>query len=132
LAVATTIGGILMVTIPYLVKMWINPNTSVDPLLLVGMFSTTVLIAVGNAISILANGLGEVRSQAILSPIFALFNLGLSILLGKWLGAAGVTIATAIGVFIFSILLVGGNLRSRIRSGVILPQTIGDELTHLQ
>jgi O-antigen/teichoic acid export membrane protein len=132
LAVATTIGGILMVTIPYLVKMWINPNTSVDPLLLVGMFSTTVLIAVGNAISILANGLGEVRSQAILSPIFALFNLGLSILLGKWLGAAGVTIATAIGVFIFSILLVGGNLRSRIRSGMILPQTIGDELTHLQ
>jgi O-antigen/teichoic acid export membrane protein len=121
LAVSGVVGGILVIAIPYFIKMWISPNTPVDPLLLAGMFSTAVLITVGNAISILANGLGEIRSQAILSPAFALFNLVFSILLSKWLGAAGVTIATSIGVLIFSIVLVGGNLRAGIRSGAVLP-----------
>ncbi len=115
-------GGILIVAIPYLVKMWIDQNALVDPLLLVGMFSTAVLMTVGNAISVLANGLGEIRSQAILAPVFALFNLVMSILLGRWLGVAGVTIATSIGLLLFSILLVGGNLRAGIRSGVVLPR----------
>jgi O-antigen/teichoic acid export membrane protein len=115
-------GGILIITIPYLVKMWIGQNVLVDPLLLVGMFSTAVLMTMGNAISVLANGLGEVRSQAILAPVFAMFNLVMSILLGKWLGVSGVTIATSIGLLLFSILLVGGNLRAGIRSGVVLPR----------
>jgi O-antigen/teichoic acid export membrane protein len=122
LAMSMTVGGVLAIVLPYLVKMWINQNAQVDPLLLAGMWSTAVLITIGNAIAILANGLGEIRSQAILSPAFALFNLVFSILLGKWLGVAGVTIATSIGVLIFSILLVGGNLRAGIRSGVVLPR----------
>jgi O-antigen/teichoic acid export membrane protein len=121
LAMSVTVGGILVFVVPYLVKIWVNPNAQVDPLLLGGMLSTVILMAVGIAISILANGLGEMRFQATVAPVFALFNLGLSILLGKWLGMAGVTIATSIGVLIFSILLVGGNLRAGIRSGVILP-----------
>lgn len=115
-------GGILIIAIPYLVKMWIGQKALVDPLLLAGMFSTAVLMTVGNAISVLANGLGEIRPQAILAPVFALFNLVMSILLGKWLGVAGVTIATSIGLLIFSILLVGGNLRAGIRSGMVLPR----------
>jgi O-antigen/teichoic acid export membrane protein len=120
LAMAMTVGGILMFAVPYLVKIWVNPHARVDPLLLGGMLSTVVLMAQGNAISILANGLGKMKFQATVAPIFALFNLGLSILLGKWLGMAGVTIATSIGILIFSILLVGGNLRAGIRSGAIL------------
>jgi O-antigen/teichoic acid export membrane protein len=122
LAMSMTVGGVLVIVLPYLVKMWINQNAQIDPLLLAGMFSTAVLITVSNAIAILANGLGEIRSQAILSPIFALFNLVFSVLLGKWLGVAGVTIATSIGIVIFSIFLVGGNLRDGIRSGAILPR----------
>jgi O-antigen/teichoic acid export membrane protein len=122
LAMSVTVGGILVFVVPYLVKIWVNPNAQVDPLLLGGMLSTVILMAVGIAISILANGLGEMRFQATVAPVFALFNLGLSILLGKWLGMAGVTIATSIGVLIFSILLVGGNLRAGIRSGVVLPR----------
>jgi O-antigen/teichoic acid export membrane protein len=122
LAMSLTVGGVLVIVLPYLVKMWINQNAQVDPLLLTGMLSTAVLITISSAIAILANGLGEIRSQAILSPAFALFNLVFSILLGKWLGVAGVTIATSIGVLIFSILLVGGNLRAGIRSGVVLPR----------
>jgi O-antigen/teichoic acid export membrane protein len=122
LAMAVTVGGILVFAVPYLVKIWVNPNAQVDPLLLGGMLSTVVLMAVGTAISILANGLGKMKFQATVAPVFALFNLGLSILLGKWLGMAGVTIATSIGVLIFSILLVGGNLRAGIRSGVVLPR----------
>jgi O-antigen/teichoic acid export membrane protein len=122
LAMSMTVGGGLVIVMPYLVKMWINQNAQVDPLLLAGMWSTAVLITVSSAIAILANGLGEIRSQAILAPAFALFNLVFSILLGKWLGVAGVTIATSIGVLIFSILLVGGNLRAGIRSGVVLPR----------
>jgi O-antigen/teichoic acid export membrane protein len=115
LAMSMTVGGILVFAVPYLVKIWVNPYAQVDPLLLGGMLSTVVLMAVGTAISILANGLGEMKFQAMVAPIFALFNLGLSILLGKWLGVAGVTIATSIGVLIFSILLVGGNLRAGVR-----------------
>lgn len=122
LGLSLTIGGILAIFMPYVVKTWINQNAQVDPLLLVGMVSTAVLTTVGTAFSILANGLGQIRFQATIAPIFALFNLGLSILLGKWLGMAGVTIATSIGVLIFSILLVGGNLRSGIRSGGLLPR----------
>ena len=129
LIVSGLVGGILVTAIPYLVKMWINQNALVDPLLLAGMFSTAVLLAVGNAISMLANGLGEIRTQAILSPAFALFNLVLSVLLGKWLGAAGVTIATAIGLLIFSVGLMGGNLRAGIRSGAVLP-TDGNHSTY--
>jgi O-antigen/teichoic acid export membrane protein len=121
LAMSMTVGGILVLAVPYLVKIWVNPNAQVDPLLLGGMLSTVVLMAVGTAISILANGLGEMKFQATVAPVFALFNLGLSILLGKWLGMAGVTIATSIGVLIFSIVLMGGNLRASIRSGLILP-----------
>jgi O-antigen/teichoic acid export membrane protein len=122
LGMSLAIGGILAIAMPYVVKMWINQHAQVDPLLLVGMVSTAVLTTVSTAFSILANGLGRIRFQATIAPIFALFNLGLSILLGKWLGMAGVTIATSIGVLIFSILLVGVNLRSGIRSGVVLPR----------
>jgi O-antigen/teichoic acid export membrane protein len=122
LGVSLTVGGILAIAVPYLVKMWINPNTQVDILLLLAMFSTAVLSTVSTAIGILANGLGEIKFQATIAPIFALFNLGMSILLGKLLGAAGVAIATAIGIFIFSVLAVGGNLRFSIRSGTILPR----------
>jgi O-antigen/teichoic acid export membrane protein len=122
LAMAVTVGGILVFAVPYLVKIWVNPNAQVDILLLGGMLSTIVLMAMGTAISILANGLGKMKFQATVAPVFALFNLGLSILLGKWLGMAGVTIATSIGIMIFSILLVGGNLRTSIRSGAVLPR----------
>jgi O-antigen/teichoic acid export membrane protein len=121
LALSMAVGGVLVIVLPYLVKMWINQNAQVDPLLLAGMLSTAVLITVSSAIAILANGLGAIRSQAILSPAFALFNLVFSILLGKWLGMAGVTIATSIGVLIFSIVLMGGSLRAGIRSGLVLP-----------
>jgi O-antigen/teichoic acid export membrane protein len=122
LMISLAFGGALAIAMPYIIKLWINQNSQVDLLLLIGMVSTSVLTAVGNAIGILANGLGQIKFQSLTAPVFALFNLGLSILLGKWLGMAGVTIATSIGVLIFSILLVGGNLRSGIRSGVVLPQ----------
>jgi O-antigen/teichoic acid export membrane protein len=122
LIMSLVVGGMLAISMPYLVKMWINQNSQINPLLLVGMISTSVLMTVGNAISILANGLGRMRFQALTAPIFALFNLGLSLLLGKWFGMAGVTIATSIGLLIFSIFLVGGNLRAGIRSGSILPR----------
>jgi O-antigen/teichoic acid export membrane protein len=121
LAMSLTIGGALSIAMPYLVKTWINQNAQVDPLLLVGMVSTAVLTTVGTAISILGNGLGKIRFQATMAPMFALTNLGLSILLGKLLGVAGVTIATSVSVLIFSVLAVGGNLWSDIRSGKILP-----------
>ncbi len=124
LAMSMTVGGVLVIVLPYLVKRWINQDAHIEPLLLAGMWSTAVLITVSSAIAILANGLGKIRSQAIWAPAFALFNLVFSILLGKWLGVAGVTIATSIGVLIFSVLLVGGNLRAGIRSGAVFARAM--------
>jgi O-antigen/teichoic acid export membrane protein len=102
-------GGILTICSPILIRALVGKDLDFPPNLPVYMLLTYVLMSLGNTTAMLVNGLGELRLQSFVAPISAIANLVLSIVLGKAIGIQGVTLATAICTFIFSILLVGGN-----------------------
>ena len=70
----------------------------------------------------LANGLGEIKIMSSVAPIAAVVNLFLSIKLGETIGMQGVTLATAICILIFSILIVGGDILTRLRYNLPNPR----------
>ncbi len=68
--------------------------------LLISMSTTTVLYGIMSSFNIFMNGIGEIKIQAFIGPPSSIFNLAASILLGRWIGPAGVSLATAITVLI--------------------------------
>lgn len=64
--------------------------------LLIPMMVTEVINSVTRCLTMLLNGIGAARSQAIFGPIASVLNIALSWYLGKALGPPGVAWATAI------------------------------------
>jgi O-antigen/teichoic acid export membrane protein len=102
-------GGLLIIFSPMLVRYLVGKDVDIPADLPLYMLLTYTLICIGNSTAMLVNGLGELKFQSFVAPISAIANLVLSISLGKAIGLQGVTLATAICTFIFSIVLVGGN-----------------------
>ena len=94
---------------------WVGSTSVPTNNLLIAMLLTACLTSVGQCISMLLNGLGEIRSQVIISCCAGLSNLLLSVFLGKLIGSSGVAWATGICVLIFSICLIGNISRQRLR-----------------
>ncbi len=72
--------------------------------LLLAMSLTSILTAVMQTFGIFMNGIGEVKIQAFIGPFSGIFNLAISIVFGRWIGLAGVSLGTATTVAITLIM----------------------------
>jgi O-antigen/teichoic acid export membrane protein len=100
---------------PLIISNWVSPSAVPSYSLLLAMFLTAILTACGQCISMLMNGLGEIKSQVIISSSAGLANLILSIVLGHLIGSSGVAWATGICVLIFSLILIGSNALNKLK-----------------
>ena len=100
-------GGMLAVLTPSLLSHWLGKNHYYSPELPFYMLLTYALLAVGQCVAMLLNGLGRLRLQSFIAPISAVSNILLSFILGKTIGIGGVTLATSICILLFSIVLLG-------------------------
>lgn len=102
-------GLALVALTPWILRQWLGPSVSVPPELPWCFLLTYVLLCTGQCIGVLVNGLGRLKVQTWTAPLIALANFGLSVVWGQAIGAAGVTLATALCIFISSFVLVGGD-----------------------
>ena len=102
-------GVILVFLSPILLKYLIGKDVYLIPELPLYMLLTYVLICTSQCVAVLVNGLGRLKFQSYVAPMSAVANLLLSFWLGKAIGIQGVTLATAICILVFSVLLVGGD-----------------------
>ena len=112
----STCAGILLVIFsPQLISLLVNKEAIPDISLLFAMLFTTVLFAIAQSVAVLANGLGELKSQTILGPIAAISNIVLSLLLGHLIGVSGVAWSTGICILLFSLVGVGGDIINKLK-----------------
>lgn len=104
---SVTSGLFFVISSEYLTRKWLGQDIAVPTDLAWSMFFTSIFLSLSQCIAALANGLGEVRIQALLGPISAICNIILSIILSSFLGTSGVSWATFICVLFFSLILVG-------------------------
>jgi O-antigen/teichoic acid export membrane protein len=102
-------GSILVVLSPILLGYLIGKDVYLIPELPLYMLLTYFLICTSQCVAMLVNGLGRLKFLSYIAPLSAVANLFLSIVLGNKIGIQGVTLATAICILVFSILLVGGD-----------------------
>lgn len=81
--------GAIVLAGPWLLKLWVGPSIRSDRFLLAGMAIWTVMLVIGHAASMILNGLGELRVQAVAAVAMAVLNLILSVLLTHRWGVAG-------------------------------------------
>ncbi|QQS48757.1 MAG: oligosaccharide flippase family protein [Acidobacteriota bacterium] len=108
---ATILMTILM---PQFFKILVDPGLVPDQQLTVTMMLTEVINSITRCMSILLNGLGAVRIQAIIGPIAGITNLTLSLTLGHWKGPVGVSLATAICLSVFWVGFLGNEVKHRL------------------
>ena len=116
----STCAGILLVIFsPQLISLLVNKEAIPDISLLFAMLFTTVLFAIAQSVAVLANGLGELKSQTILGPIAAISNIVLSLLLGHLIGVSGVAWSTGICILLFSLVGVGGDIINKLKLRIL-------------
>jgi O-antigen/teichoic acid export membrane protein len=98
-----------------IVTNWVDKEIVLPQMLIVMMLLTYVLLPISQCMAMLVNGIGNLKFQSFVAPLSAIGNIGLSIILGNAMGSAGVTLATAICLLVFSIGLVGGECILRVR-----------------
>jgi O-antigen/teichoic acid export membrane protein len=102
-------GSVLLFLSPFLVNSLLGEQVFFSMQLPFCMFITGVLLSASQSIATLVNGLGEIKTMFIVAPISAITNIFLSIILGQRMGIHGITVATATCIFLFSIMVVGGD-----------------------
>ena len=112
---STSTGVLLVIFSPQLVTLLVNKEAIPDISLLFAMLFTTVLLTVDQAISVLANGLGELKVQSIVHPIGAISNILLSVFLGNLIGVSGVAWSTAICILLFSLGPIGFDIINKLK-----------------
>lgn len=115
IAWSVTAGIFLLQFSQTIILHWVSLEAVPNYNLLIAMLLTTILTNIGQCISILMNGLSEIRSQVIMGCLAGLSNLFLSLIMGHLIGSSGVAWATGICVLIFSVIFVGWSAAKRIR-----------------
>lgn len=100
-------GIILSLFANSIINLWLGQTFVIEPLLILAMLVTSVFLALGHCIGTLLNGLGMIKFQVIFGLAAGVANLILSVVLGRWIGVAGVCWATAICLLIFSLGIIG-------------------------
>lgn len=106
----------MFIAMPWLFKLLLPADVTADWHLRLAVMTTEILNSVARCVSTLLNGLGAVRSQAILGPLGGAVNLLLSWLLAQWLGVPGVAWATALCLLSFWLVVMGNEARLRLRA----------------
>ncbi len=91
-------SGFLVIFGQKMIKILVNQDIIPGIGLLWAMCLTTIITGFTQSLAILLNGLGEVRIQAMLGLPSGILNLIISILLGHYLGSAGICLGTAVTI----------------------------------
>jgi O-antigen/teichoic acid export membrane protein len=86
---------------PFLFTLLVTPDVKSNTHLRLAMMITEIINSITRCIAVLLNGLGAVRTLAIIGPVSGLVNIALSLLLGESIGVPGVAWATAICLSLF-------------------------------
>jgi O-antigen/teichoic acid export membrane protein len=106
LASVVPIGLALMLMADLLVRAWVGPDFS-GSVIVVQLLAFTVIVRVGTAVSnTLLKGAGDHRFLAYTNVTTAVVNLGLSIVLARWIGLAGVAIGTLVPVGLAAMFVI--------------------------
>jgi O-antigen/teichoic acid export membrane protein len=87
-----------------IIRLWAGPEVVPTVDLLAGMAAWSVLLVIGNVISVLLNGLHVVRFQAICAMLMALGNILLSIYLVGKIGVTGAIYGTLAAYTVFTLI----------------------------
>lgn len=109
------VGILLVIFSPQLISLLVNKEAIPHISLLLAMLFTTVLNCIAQCVAMLVNGLGELKLQAILSPVSAISNIILSVFLGNLLGVSGVAWSTGICILLFSLGAVGVDIINKLK-----------------
>ena len=96
LSITVPICTILVVTGPWILRVAVGKSLNAPISLLLVLAVWAVITAVSVVISILLNGAGALKEQAVLAVILAVSNLALSIFLTRRLGVMGVCLGSLI------------------------------------
>lgn len=108
---------ILAILMPNIFKILVTDDLLPNQNLTMVMMATEVINSLTRCISILLNGLGVIRGQALIGPIAGVINLGLSWILGSWIGPMGVSLSTALCLSVFWIGFLGCEAKQSLRLG---------------
>ncbi|WP_086682274.1 oligosaccharide flippase family protein [Nostoc sp. T09] len=104
-------SGFLVIFGQEIIKILTNQEIVPDINLLLAMSLTTVIIGFAQSLTMLLNGLGEVKIQALLGLPSGIVNLILSIILGHWLGLAGISIGTSVTIALTLLIYVSSIIK---------------------
>ena len=100
------IGLTLVLMGDLLIRAWVGPDFS-GSVIVVQLLALTVIVRVGSAVSTtLLKGAGDHKFVAYANVTTAVVNLGLSIVLARWIGLAGVAIGTLVPVGITAMFVI--------------------------
>lgn len=105
----------LCLAMPWVLQLLVTPDVTVGWHLRLAVMTTEVVNSVARCVSVLLNGLGAIRLQAVLGPVGGAVNLLLSWLLAQQLGAPGVAWATTICLLLFWVMAMGNEARRCVR-----------------
>ncbi len=105
----------MFIAAPMFFKLLVTADVTASWHLRLAVMTTEILNSVARCVSILLNGLGAVRSQAIFGPIGGVANLVVAWLLAKWIGIPGIAWAMSICLALFWIVVMGSEARLRLR-----------------
>jgi O-antigen/teichoic acid export membrane protein len=108
-------GMILFYASPKILLLWLGKDAIIDNHLFLAMLLSSILLSIAQPIATLLNALNLVNSQIIFGSMAGITNIILSFILGKQIGMSGVTWATVICLFTFSIVLISIELNQTIR-----------------
>lgn len=100
-------GIILSIFSEEIVTLWLGQDLRIDSALIPSMLLTSIFLALGHCVGTLLNGLGKLKIQVIFGFAAGITNLVLSVAFGRWIGTAGVSLATALCLLVFSLGIIG-------------------------
>jgi O-antigen/teichoic acid export membrane protein len=87
--------GLVLFAVP-IVHLWVGPNVTPSPALLIPLGIWSVLNALGSAVAMLLNGLNKLRVQAILAIMMGVTGIVVKVALARVLGVSGVVWGTVL------------------------------------
>ncbi len=108
-------GLLICLTMPYAFRLLVTEDIRAGIDLRLALMFSEICNAAARCIATFLNGIGSIRSQVIFGPVGAVFNIILSVLLGRLMGPAGVALATAACLLIIWIAIIGQDAGKRIR-----------------
>jgi len=106
LASVVPIGVALILAGDLLVRAWVGPDFS-GSVIVLRLLALAVMIRVGAAVSnTLLKGAGAHQFVAYTNVITAIVNLGLSVVLARWIGLAGVALGTLVPIGVAGMFVI--------------------------